>query len=67
MVCPYCIYWSWWHLLCDYCSELLLSKQEVSLSCFSKGDQMAVGVGQDPGVPGLCAGRIDSLRGQVME
>lgn len=57
-----CMYWSWWHLLCDYCSELLLSKQEVSLFCLSKGDQMAVGVGPDPGEPGLWAGRVDSLR-----
>lgn len=40
---------SWWHLLHDYYSELLLSKQEVSL-CLSKGDQMAVSVGPDPGV-----------------
>lgn len=57
-----CMYWSWWHLLCDYCSELLLSKQEVSLFCLSKGDQMAVGVGPDPGERGLWAGRVGSLR-----
>lgn len=43
----------WWHLLCGYYSELLLSKQEMSPFCFFKGDQMAVGVGPDPGEPGL--------------
>lgn len=46
----------------DYYSELLLSKQEVSLFCLSKGDQMAVGIGSDPGEPGLWAGRGESLR-----
>lgn len=52
---------SWWHLLHDYYSELLLSKQEVSLFCLSKGDQMAVSVGPDPGEPGLWPGRGDSF------
>lgn len=61
VVCPYCMHWSWWHLLCDYYGELLLSKQEVSLFCLSKGDQMAVVAGLGPGEPGLWAGRGDSL------
>lgn len=33
---------SYWHLLCDCYSELLLSKQEVSLFCLSMEDQMVV-------------------------